>query len=109
MTNLQPYNPGMSSRDARALDRSLSALRANCAGELAVIDSAGRKWEEIIEINDQLTLQAAVSTVRIAQAEAVGAQLVPHAARRLNYLADQHAMNTADILDRAHRELGRLA
>lgn len=109
MANIERYGGGMSSRDARALDRSLSAVRVGTVTDLAVIDSAGRKWEEIMEISDQLTQQAMVSAVRVAQAEAAGAQIAPHAVRRLSYLADQHAMNTADIIDRAHRDLGRLA
>lgn len=109
MANIERYGGGMSSRDTRALDRSLSAVRADSVSGLAVIGSAGEKHDEILTINTELTRHAMVDTVQVAQLEAAGAQLVPHATGRLQYLADQHALRAGSILDRAHRDLGRLA
>lgn len=110
MSDLQPFHPqtSLAPRDARALDRSLSTLRAHTTTELAVIDAAGQKIEEIQAINTQLTRQAIVDSVQVAQLEATGSQLVPHATRRLSYLADQHAQQAASIMSQAHHRLGRL-
>lgn len=47
MSNIERYGGGMSPRDARGLDRSLSALRANSVSGLAIIGSVGQKHDEI--------------------------------------------------------------
>lgn len=109
MANIERYGGGMSPRDSRALDRSLSGVRADSVRGLAIIGSAGERHDEILTINTELTRHALVDTVQVAQMEASGAQLVPHAAGRLQYLADQHTIRAGSILDRAHRDLGRLA
>ena len=109
MANIERYGGGMYTRDARALDRSLSALCVDSVSGLAVIGSAGEKHDEILAINTELTRHALVDTVQVAQLEAAGAQLVPLATGRLQFLADQHAIRASSILDRAHRDLGRLA
>jgi hypothetical protein len=95
--------------DARSLDRQMSSLRAGTSAALATINAAGDKWEEVLQVNTLLTGQVLRDTVQVAQAEAYGAQLVPHAAHRLSFIADQHAMQESQILGHAHRALGRLA
>lgn len=110
MSQLQPFRPShLAARDARGLDRSLSSLRMQTTTELATIDAAGEKFAAVMEINRELTRQAILDSVQIAQVEAAGAQLVPHAAGRLSFLADQHAVQAAGIMSRAHQTLGRLA
>lgn len=113
MSSIERYGggsyPGFARREARDLARTMGSIQVGSRTDLARIDAAGQLFGEILTMGTQLTQQALMDTVQVAQAEAIGAQMAPHAAGRLQYLANMHTMGQAAVVMQAQRALGRLA
>ncbi|RIJ67830.1 hypothetical protein D1871_23020 [Nakamurella silvestris] len=99
---------GLARRDLGRLARGLSNVQAGSTMDVARIDAAGRRFEEVLAANTQLTEQAMGDVIRVAVIANAGAQLAPLAAGDLQYLRSIHTVGEGTVLLQAQRQLGRL-
>jgi len=99
--------PGVSLGDARRAGRAVSRHRS---GALVRVSAADAETDVAQAKLDNLTMAtgtAMSSVVRVAQAQRHLEQLVPEAAGRLAYLADDHMLGMGEVLADLRRTMRR--
>lgn len=103
--SLIPGGRGLTSKHQRQLSRSLDRLSATTALEIAHVCSGEALAAARVEAIGAVTTVALIETANLATAEVVLAQRTPHAAGRLQYVADTGTMAMAQVVARMDRSL----
>ena len=108
MSDLAPYTGGAVSRDARRAGREISRGRLGTQMRLAAVDDVTDLALGKVESLTMATGSAMQSVARVAAAQRQLEQMVPEAAGRLAFLADDHLLGCAELLGDLRRDMRRI-
>jgi outer membrane scaffolding protein for murein synthesis (MipA/OmpV family) len=104
---VRSYDPGMAVGPARRAGRAISRNRAGALVRVSGTDADADVAQAKIDNLTMATGTAMSSVVRVAQAQRHLEQLVPEAAGRLAYLADDHMLGMGEVLADLRRTMRR--
>lgn len=108
MANIEPYSGSeLAMRDGRRAGRAISRNRAGALVRVSGTDADADVAQAKIDNLTMATGTAMSSVVRVAQAQRHLEQLVPEAAGRLAYLADDHMLGMGEVLADLRRTMRR--
>lgn len=108
MSNLAVYEGGALSRDTRRAGREISRGRLDMQITVSKVDNTGDVAHAKIEGLTMATSNAMQQVTRVAQAQRQLEQMIPEAAGRLAFLADDHVLGCAELLADLRRDLRRV-
>lgn len=97
--DLTPFPSGALAGDARRNGRALSRISASGQLRQAAVDVEGDVALSKLEVLTGVIGHALSAVARVAQAETALALNVPGASGRLAFIADQHMLASAEVLD----------
>ena len=109
MSELAPYSGSSApSRDARRSSREIARGRLGTQVRASLVDNATDVNMAKVDNLTMATGNAMQQVIRVAQAQRQLEQMIPEAAGRLAYLADDHLLGCSELLADLRREMRRI-